>query len=191
MLGACDSRERNPKLEPFARLSPLGVASAQQTDLVVPPAAISGAIAPVDEAFALFAASTGLAEIEGARLVLKVSKRSEVRDYAQKLMREHEKAMQDLRRIVTPRGLKLPPAPTGRHADMVTKLTGVATNDLDDAFLLRFGVDAHKEAIALYERHAKEGQDTELRRHAQQMLPMLREHMAAAQTLIHAAASAR
>lgn len=186
LLAGCENREQKPKVSGSATVGLIGTAAAQQSDLVVPPAAISGALAPVDETFALYAASSGLVEIEGAQLVLKTTKRSDVREYAQRLARDHTKNLEELRRIVAPRGLKLPPAPTGRHADMVTKLAGVGTSDRDDAFLLRFGVDAHKETIALVERHATEGEDPELKRYAQQMLTMLREHMAAARKLLHA-----
>ena len=166
-------------------------APAQQADQVVPPAAISGAIAPVDEAFALYASSNSLAQVEGARLVLKSAQRSEVREFAQETLRVHTQALDELRRVATARGFKLPPAPTGRHADMVTKLSGVAATEREDAFVQRFGVDAHKETIGLYERHAKEGQDAALRKHAVSAVASLRERMAAAQKLVHAAGSAR
>ena len=166
----------------------IGNASAQQVDRVVPPAAIAGAMEPVDEAFALFAASSGLAKVEGARLVLKSSASAQVREYAEKLVREHTRAGDDLRRLVTSRGLALPAAPTGRHADLVTKLSGVRAAELDEAFLQRFGVDAHKEAISLFERHVAEGKDPALKRHAERTLPMLRDHLSAAQKLLYAAA---
>ena len=52
-------------------------------------------------------------------------------------------------------------------------------------------MDAHKETIALFERHTTEGQDPELKRYAQDMLPMLREHMGAAHKLMHAQGTAR
>jgi putative membrane protein len=169
----------------FLALAAIG-ASAQQSDQVVPPAAIAGNMSAVDEAFALFAASGSLAEIEGARLVLKTTRRADVRDYAQKLTRDHGNALEALRRIVAPRGLKLPPTPTGRHADLVTKLGGVEADARDEAFLLRFGVDAHKETITLFERHAAEGVEPGLKRHAAETLPHLREHLAAAMKLMNA-----
>lgn len=191
VVGGCDTREKRPKTGESSPISLVGTAMAQEADRVVPPGAVSGTISKVDETFALYAASSGLAEIEGAQLVLKSTARAEVRNYAQKLVREHGKAMDELRRIVGARGLKLPPEPTGRHADMVTKLTGLTPTDRDEAFLLRFGVDAHKETIALFERHASEGEDPELKRYARQVLPSLREHMAEAQKLIHAAGATR
>jgi putative membrane protein len=191
VCGGCDTREQKPRTAESWRVSVIGVAAAQEADRVVPPAAVSGAISRMDETFALYAASSGLAEIEGAQLVLKMTSRAEVRDYAQKLAREHAKAMDELRRIAAARGLKLPREPTGRHADMVTKLTGLTPADRDEAFLVRFGVEAHKETIALFERQASEGEDPELKRYARQMLPSLREHMAAAQKLIHAAGATR
>lgn len=166
-------------------------ALAQQADRVVAPAAPSGAVAPVDEAFALFAASSSLAQVEGARLALKSAQRSDVRDFAQTTVRVHTQALDELRRIAAARGFKLPPAATGRHADMVTKLSGVAAGEVEDAFVQRFGVDAHKETIGLYERHSKEGQDPALRKHAIAAVESFRERMAAAQKLVHAAGATR
>jgi putative membrane protein len=191
-LAACDNREQQkPKVAGFEITGLIASASAQQVDRVVPPAAISGKLAPVDEAFALYAASSGLAEIEGAQLVLKSTKRNELRDYAERLVREHQKSLDSLRRIVAPRGLALPSASTGRHADMVTKLGGLSAADREEAFLTRFGIDAHKEILALFERQAEEGKEAQLKRYAQQTVPILREHMAAAQKLIHAESTSR
>jgi putative membrane protein len=188
-VAACDTRQQKPKVSLPFDLIP--AAAAQQTDLVVSPAAVSGAMQPVDEAFALYAASSGSAEIDGARLVLKYSKNADVRQYAETIVREHSRNADELRRIVAPRGLKLPTAPTGRHADMVTTLAGVRPHELDDAFLQRFGVDAHKETIALFERQVIDGRDPQLKRYAEQTLPALREHMAAAQKLLHASSAVR
>lgn len=189
-MAGCDVKEQKPKTAASA-ITLMGVANAQQADTVVPPTSIQGAMQPVDEAFALFAASSALAVAEGARLVLKTTRDPNVQDYAQKLLRDHGRAHEELRRLAGARGLALPAAPTGRHADMVTKLSGVQPPALDDAFLQRFGADAHKEAIALFERHASEGKDPALRRHAEQTLPVLREHISAATQLLYAAAARR
>jgi putative membrane protein len=166
-----------------------GIAAAQQVDRVVPPAAISGKMAPVDETFALFVASSALAQLEGARLVLGSSRNADTIDFAQRLVRDHTAALDQLRTIAKQRGLELPQAATGRHADLVTKLAGVAAAERDEAFIQRFGLDAHKEAIALTERHVKEGRDPELRRYAGELLETLREHMSAARKLAYAASS--
>jgi putative membrane protein len=194
-FSACDSRQQKPKVaadRPFALTFDLiAPAAAQTTDLVVPPAAISGVMQPVDEAFALFAASSGAAEVEGARLVLKTSRSADVRSFAEKMVKDHLRSADELRRIVAPKGLALPAAPTGRHLDMVTKLSGVGPQEMNDAFLKRFGVDAHKEAIALFERHVVEGKDPQLKRYAEQTLASLREHMSAAQKLLNAATGGR
>ena len=167
----------------------VGTAAAQQVDRVVPPAAIAGRMAPVDETFALFFASSSLAQIEGARVVLKTTKSADMTDFAQRIVRDHTEALDRLRRIAAQSGLDLPPAVTGRHADLVTKLTGVAPAERDDAFIRRFGIDAHKELIALTERHVKDGRDPELKRYAGEALETLREHMTAARRLAYAASA--
>jgi putative membrane protein len=167
----------------------VGVAAAQQVDRVVPPAAIAGEMAPVDEAFALFAASSALAQLEGARLVLDTTRDTAMIEFAQRIVREHTAALEKLRVITAPRGVVLPQAATGRHADLVTKLAGVARGERDAAFIHRFGLDAHKEAIGLTERQVKEGRDPELRRYAGELLETLREQMSAARKLAHAASA--
>jgi putative membrane protein len=182
----CDTRQQKPKVASSAAVTLVSEAAAQQTDLVVPPAAISGRIAPVDEAFARYAASSGLSEIEAAALVLEVSRNPDIRDYAQNLIRDHRRSYDELKRIVAPSALKLPTAPTGRHADMLTKLGGVSAAERDEAFLTRFGIDAHKEAIALFDRHAREGRDPALKRYAEKTAAALRDHLLVAQKLNHA-----
>lgn len=184
--GCGEEEARRPKVSSW---SPIPAVFAQEADRVVPPAAIAGAMNPVDEAFAMFIASTGAAEIEGARLVLKTSRNAGVIEFAQKLIRDHTGAGEALGRIASSRGLKLSAAPSGRHADMVTKLAGVAPAERDDAFIQRFGIDAHKEAIAVTERHLREGKDAELKRYAGDILVSLKEHMSAAHKLAYAAAA--
>jgi putative membrane protein len=160
-------------------------AGAQQVDRVVPPGAVTGAMAPVDEAFTLYAASAALAQIEAAQWVVDSTQDARIRGYAQRVAQENARARDSLERIARAHKLKLPASPTGRHLDLLTKLRGVAAADLDDAFVRRFGIDAHKEAIALFERHLESGRSAELRRHAEQMLPAFREQVTAAQKLIH------
>jgi putative membrane protein len=185
LASGCGGEAKTPKVASF---DIIGTAAAQQADRVVPPAAIAGTMVPVDEAFALFMASSSLAEIEGARLVLKSTKNAELVEFAQKLIRDHTRMGDELRRSVAPHGLKLPATPTGRHADMVTKLAGVAAPERDEAFIRRFGIDAHKEAITLVERHVGEGKDAQLKRYAEQALATLREHLSAAHKLAYATA---
>jgi predicted outer membrane protein len=57
--------------------------------------------------------------------------------------------------------------------------------------VLRVGVDAHKESIALFQREVAERKDPQLRRFAEQRLLALRAHMSAAHKLFYAAAATR
>jgi putative membrane protein len=182
MLGACDTQQQ-PRITLPQIISS---AAAQQADLVVPPSAITGKMEPIDEAFASFAASFGLAQIEASRIVLKTTRESGVRDYALRIGRDHARSHDELKRIASERGYRLPGAPTGRHLDMVTKLIGVAPQDMDDAFLRRFGLDAHKEALSLFEAQVSKSRDPAVKQHAEQTLTMLRDHMTSAQQLVHA-----
>ena len=141
-------------------------ARAQQADLVVPPAAVSGTIAAVDETFAQFAASMSLAQIEAAGLVLKKGSRADARELAQNIASVHTQALGELRRIAAARGLKLPAgadrAPRG-HGHEALGRGGTRPRGCVRA-ALRSGRPQGSDLV--YERQATEGQDAALRRHA-------------------------
>jgi putative membrane protein len=63
-----------------------------------------------------------------------------------------------------------------KHREVMDHLLTLKGADFDHAFMKHM-VSDHQEAIALFEREAKDGKDPELKDFASKTLPTLREHL--------------
>ena len=76
-----------------------------------------------------------------------------------------------------------PPATLDKkHADMLEKLKAASGKEFTQAFLT-MQMQAHKEAVDLFERYSKEGDDAKLKSFATETLPALRAHLQEVQKL--------
>jgi putative membrane protein len=135
----------------------------------------AGTVAKADRNFANTAAQAGLAEVAAAQIALQKSSNQDVKNFAQRMVDDHSKANDQLKSIATQEGLNLPTSPATadqRKAQALQKLSGAAfdkryINDQDAA---------HKEAVALFTKESKSGQDAALKSFAAQTLPTLQDH---------------
>lgn len=181
---ACRRQENPPAVPPLpAAGAPAPAAPPGAPGVTVPPLPAAGPVAGSDRAFVAEAAASGMAEIEAGRYVAARTKAPKVREFAQRLEREHAAADEELQRIAAGKGIALPGAIEGEPAMRLQRLKSLPADGLEREFLQSFGVELHTGAIALFEREAREGQDPELRGYAEQTLPKLREHQGMAQQL--------
>jgi putative membrane protein len=126
--------------------------------------------------FVTQAASGGMYEVQSAKLALNQGAGEPVRSTALELATEHAQQNEQLRQIAVGQGLAVPAEMLPRHRQMLQSL-----QDANDAsFVGRFHdqqIQAHEEAIQLYERAARELENEPLRNFAQQSLPALRDHL--------------
>lgn len=136
-----------------------------------------------DMDFLLQAWQANALELGAARLALRRSHDVRVRQFARDLVREHSAASLRFQRLAARRGLGIPAAvrsPSPEAAYELANLRGVA---FDRRFVARVGVQAHRDALALYRRQVETGPDRSLVRFASGELPMLRRHLARAEAL--------
>src|SRR5690606_32555022 len=96
----------------------------------------------------------------------------QVRDFAEQLQRDYTALNARLTQLAASRQMPVSEAmPETARADLTEreKVTGA---ELDALFLSRVGVAAHKESIDLFEPHARDGVDPELREFAREHLEM-------------------
>lgn len=154
-----------------------------------PPAAAPATPAPVttvpqaDADFAMKAAGGGLAEVEASRTVSEKTANESVRQFAQMLVNDHAAANQELVRIAQAKQLILPTAPDVAHQEALAKLKSAMGTESDRIYVQDFGLKAHQDAVALFEREANEGMDPELKAFAAKTLPSLKTHLEHAQRL--------
>ncbi len=122
-------------------------------------------------------------EIISSQLALSRSRNPQIRSYARRLIADHRANDRQLRAIITGAGLRLPPARPDAEGQMLLQhLRAVPPREFNQAFI-ETQVDAHQNAIDLYRTYASRGQQPQLRRFAEQQLPVLREHFQMGQRL--------
>ncbi len=77
---------------------------------------------------------------------------------------------------------ELPSALDSAHQTKLDKLKGLSGSDFVSSYRT-MQVDAHKDAVDLFERYAKGGDDAELKSWAGKTLPALKHHLEMAQGL--------
>lgn len=125
--------------------------------------------------FVTQATSSSLFEIQSSQLALDRSQNEQIRQFAQRMVKDHTDATNRLRSAA--QGQKIPGEATQQHKQMFEELQKTEGPQFDVRYL-QMQQQAHQQAIALHERFAQSGDgQQQLKQHAQQMLPILREHL--------------
>jgi len=141
----------------------------------------SDTLARADRRFVTKAAELNTEEVRLSELAAQQASNPEVRAFAQQLVTEHTQATTELGSLSTRKGLD-PMAREDYDQRAVTKLGKKTGSDFDKAYLEKM-VDAHDDAIDLFEKESKNAKDPELQAFANKLLPSLREHQQHARTL--------
>jgi putative membrane protein len=199
-LGACGDRDRAaaPSNAPLPSGAPPANTAAPATSAPPPGAAESQAASDTrpDTAalataaareFLVMAASNGVFEVDAGRLALERSKDSEVRAFAERLVQDHTQANEQLKVVAGRAGLADAPAGmVAMHRAQLESLRALDGRAFDREFAAQAGVAAHSEAVAIFERAAREVSIADVRAFAEAALPALREHLKAAHSLAQA-----
>ena len=163
-------------LAPAAVLSqPAKQPAQQQGEQGAAPAQGSTTQAVSTADFVAQATSSNLLEIETSQLALDRSKNEQVRQYAERMVKDHTDAMKQMESVA--QGQKLPGEAAQQHLQMLDQLRNTQGQEFDVRYL-QMQQQAHQEAINLHERFIQSGDgDQQLKQHAEQMLPILREHL--------------
>ncbi|MHB2167755.1 DUF4142 domain-containing protein [Alsobacter sp. R-9] len=126
--------------------------------------------------FATMAAGANLFEIETSRVAMERASNPAVRRFADRMIRDHTRATQQMMAVLERSGMAAPPMQLdARHAAMLASLRAASGPAFDDAYLT-MQAQAHREALALFGDYARRGDDPGLRRFASRTLPALRGH---------------
>jgi putative membrane protein len=135
------------------------------------------------QSFTTQAAAIGQAEIELGQLALQQTQDQRVRDYAQRMVKDHQAAAAKLRRIAGEESLELPPSLDAEHAALKEKLSSLKGAAFDREYAKAMA-KGHDKAVALFESASQASQMTPaLKEFATATLPTLKQHMEMAHEL--------
>lgn len=127
------------------------------------------------QTFVTKAANGGMYEVESSRVALEKAQRAEVKDFAQQMITDHEKANAELKQVADKIGAKVPEKMDRTHQRRVDQLNSRSAAQFDRAYL-DGQYTAHKDSVQLFQRYAKSGRNAELKQFAEQTLPTLESH---------------
>ena len=142
----------------------------------------TGQLGEGDAKFARTAMEGGMAEVRMGQLILEGGQSSALRDFGQRIVKDHTKANQELIRLAASKGVPAPSSPGEKHEKMLTELSKLKGAEFDKTAIHHAVMD-HQEAIRLFEKASQSLQNSELKAFAQNTLPTLKEHLQLAKGL--------
>lgn len=131
--------------------------------------------------FAIKVAISDMFEMQSSELASQ--KGSEiVKSFAQRMIKDHATTTNELKAMAAKAGLKLPTAMDATHADKLKQLRG-ESGDQFNATYAQTQIEAHEEAVKLFEGYSMSGDNPDLKAWATKTLPTLREHLEMAKKL--------
>jgi putative membrane protein len=144
-------------------------------------------IAPSTEDFVKEAAISDMFELQSSKLAEEKGSPQE-KSFAQQMTTDHTKTTNELKSMVNGGKVKaeLPTALDSSLQSKLDKLKNASGRDFNSDFD-SYQVSAHKDAVSLFERYAKGGDNPELKDWAGKTLPALQHHLEMAENLGKAA----
>lgn len=141
-----------------------------------------GAMAMTEAArtYMQMAHSSDMFEVESSRLALQMSRNEMVRSFAQMMINDHTRMMQEMMALgMDPNMASMPMMP--RHAQMLQRLQAAPAMNFDMMYHQE-QMMAHQEALNLHRTYAANGDNQALRSMAARAVPMVESHLNYLQT---------
>jgi putative membrane protein len=123
--------------------------------------------------FVTKAGIAGQFEIESSKLAVEKTKREDIKSFGEHMIKDHTVAAEELKDTTSSK-YALPATLDEKHEKMLQDLKA-AGDDFDSRYV-KMQVDAHKEAVALFQTFSKQGDDAALQAFALKTLPILQIH---------------
>jgi putative membrane protein len=141
------------------------------------------AVSRGDRKFIDDAVNSGMFEVQVSQLAASKATDGNVKSFAGMLVDHHTAANNELVKIANARGVELPAAPKRALRRDIEKLGKKNGAEFDRDFVRNVGIKAHEKDIKLFRKASKDVKDAELKAFVDKTLPVLQEHLAAAQKL--------
>ncbi|MFP5392210.1 MAG: DUF4142 domain-containing protein [Gammaproteobacteria bacterium] len=130
-------------------------------------------------------------EIAAAKIAVNKSQSAEVKAFAQQMIDDHTKALNDVTTLAQTKGVTLPTEPDTKHkaaAAALEKLSGAA---FDKAYMMQAGVGDHNAVQKKLQKNQTKAKDADVKALAAKMLPTVEQHLHSAHQLRDAQKAAK
>jgi len=141
---------------------------------------VGGTLNSADRQFVEKVSGDNLAEIKMAKLALQKSQNPDVKNYAQMIIDDHEKANQQLRTIAQDQNLAMNKQLSGEETAQYDRLSNLSGKQFDDAYMSMM-VKEHTKDIQKFQQAQSQLTNPQLQQYVQTTLPVLEKHKSHAQ----------
>jgi len=144
-----------------------------------------------DGAFAMKAAQANMAEVELGKLALQKAMSDDVKKFAQMMVDDHSKALDELKGVAGTKNVTLPTAIDAEHKKLSDRLSKLSGAGFDREYMQAM-VDGHRKVAADVRKESQSGADPDLKAWAGKILPTVEAHLKQAETVnrsVHSATS--
>jgi predicted outer membrane protein len=131
-------------------------------------------------------AMADMAEVETGKLAVSKAQSPEVKAFGQQMVDDHGQALQKVQALAQARGVTLPTELDAKHKAMSAKLEKLSGAEFDKAYMAGAGVKDHKDTHAKLMSDAKKIKDPEVKALGDQHMPVVEQHLKAAQQMASA-----
>ena len=140
------------------------------------------AMSSADSHFVKEAAQGGLAEVELGELASQKATNPQVKQFAERMVKDHTKANNELKEIAQSKGVKLPESLNAKDQMTKKKLSALSGQQFDKAYMSDMVKD-HTKDVTDFEKESSSAQDPAVKHFATQTLPTLQDHLKEAKNL--------
>jgi predicted outer membrane protein len=128
-------------------------------------------------------AMADMAEIATGKLAQSKGQSAEVKAFGQQMIDDHGAALAKVQALAQARGVTLPTDLDSKHKSMSAKLEKLSGADFDKAYMAQAGVKDHTDTHKTLMSDAKKIKDPEVKALADQHMPVVEQHLKAAQQM--------
>jgi len=141
-------------------------------------------VAPKTQDFVTIATQSDMLEIESSKLALRKADSDKSKKFAEHMIKDHTATSTELKGLVSGGTVKAaaPASLDKAHQEKLDKLAKLDGKDFTKQYN-DLQQSSHKDAVSLFERYAKEGDDPALKAFAAKHLPNLKQHLEMAKDL--------
>lgn len=117
-----------------------------------------------------------LSEIALGKLAKDKAQSEEVKSFAQKMVDDHTRALDDLKQLAQSKGVTLPTEADKQHKAVEKKLTALSGEKFDRQYMQHEETRAHRESHKLLERASNRAEDADLKKYASKVIGTVESH---------------
>lgn len=128
-------------------------------------------------------AQANMAEVEAGKLAQQKASSDEVKTFAQHMVEDHGKMLEEQQVMAKAKGVSLPKEPAKAEKSALKKLQSASGAQFDRSYMQQMVKD-HEKALKLVQDTAKSAKDPELKQAAEKAAPEVQKHLEMAKEIV-------